>query len=121
MGIFDSLKNMTNQAVKNNVSKAVSGAVNNAMHKSKTFVFADYPKNADELKKMPELDFSSPLSTAAFAMLVLLEYDESPENTIEMLNVLKGPQPMNGMDIQFLRDRIRGRGYIPRSYFEVHP
>ena len=32
MGIFDSLKNMTNQAVKNNVSKAVSGAVNNAMH-----------------------------------------------------------------------------------------
>ena len=118
MGIFDSLKNMTNQAVKNNVSKAVSGAVNNAMHKSKTFVFADYPKNADELKKMPELDFSSPLSTAAFAMLVLLEYDESPENTIEMLNVLKGPQPMNGMDVQFLRDRIRGRGYIPRSYFE---
>ena len=75
-------------------------------------------KNADELKKMPELDFSSPLSTAAFAMLVLLEYDESPENTIEMLNVLKGPQPMNGMDIQFLRDRIKGRGYIPRSYFE---
>lgn len=118
MGIFDSLKNMTNQAVKNNVSKAVSGAVNNAMHKSKTFVFADYPKNADELKKMPELDFSSPLSTAAFAMLVLLEYDESPENTIEMLNVLKGPQPMNGMDVQFLRDRIKGRGYIPRSYFE---
>ena len=53
MGIFDSLKNMTNQAVKNNVSKAVSGAVNNAMHKSKTFVFTDYPKNADELKKMP--------------------------------------------------------------------
>ena len=67
---------------------------------------------------MPELDFSSPLSTAAFAMLVLLEYDESPENTIEMLNVLKGPQPMNGMDVQFLRDRIKGRGYIPRSYFE---
>lgn len=118
MGIFDSLKNMTNQTVKNNVSKAVSGAVNNAMHKSKTFVFADYPKNADELKKMPELDFSSPLSTAAFAMLVLLEYDESPENTIEMLNVLKGPQPMNGMDVQFLRDRIKGRGYITRSYFE---
>ena len=77
MGIFDSLKNMTNQAVKNNVTKAVSGAVNNARYKSKTFVFADYPKNADELKKMPELDFSSPLSTAAFAMLVLLEYDES--------------------------------------------
>lgn len=57
MGIFDSLKNMTNQAVKNNVSKAVSGAVNNAMHKSKTFVFADYPKNADELKKCRSLTF----------------------------------------------------------------
>ena len=89
MGIFDSLKNMTNQAVKNNVSKAVSGAVNNAMHKSKTFVFADYPKNADELKKMPELDFSSPLSTAAFAMLVLLEYDESPAGDIFLAHILR--------------------------------
>ena len=101
MGIFDSLKNMTNQTVKNNVSNAVSGAVNNAMYISKTFVFADYPKIADELKIMPELVFSSPLASAAFAILVLLEYDESPENTIEMLNVLKGPQPKNGMVIQF--------------------
>lgn len=118
MGIFDSIKNMTNQTVKNSVSKAVSGAVNNAMYKSKTFVFADYPKNVDELNKLPELDFSSPLAITALSVLVLLEYDESFENTIEMLNVLKGPQPMNGMDIQFLRDRIKGRGYIPRSYFE---
>ena len=84
MGIFDSLKNMTNQAVKNNVSKAVSGAVNNAMHKSKTFVFADYPKNADELKKMPELDFSSPLSTAAFAMLILDEATSSIDTRTEI-------------------------------------
>lgn len=118
MGIFDSLKNITGQTVKNNISKAVTGTVNNAMYKSKTFVFADYPRNAEELKKLPEIDLTSPLAAAALAMLVLLEYDESPEKTVEMLNVLKGPQPMNGMDIQFLRDRIRGRGYIPRSYFE---
>lgn len=118
MGIFDSFKNITGQTVKNNISKAVTGTVNNAMYKSKTFVFADYPRNVEELKKLPEIDLTSPLAAAALAMLVLLEYDESPENTVEMLNVLKGPQPMNGMDIQFLRDRIRGRGYIPRSYFE---
>lgn len=91
------------------------------MHKSKTFVFADYPKNADELKKMPELDFSSPLSTAAFAMLVLLEYDESPENTIEMLNVLKGPQPMNGMDVQFCVTESRAGDIFLAHILRVHP
>ena len=57
MGIFDSLKNMTNQTVKNNVSNAVSGAVNNAMYKSKTFVFADYPKMQMNSKKCRSLTF----------------------------------------------------------------
>lgn len=71
--------------------------------------------------KMPELDFSSPLSTAAFAMLVLLEYDESPENTIEMLNVLKGPQPMNGMDVQFCVTESRAGDIFLAHILRVHP
>ena len=63
MGIFDSLKNMTNQAVKNNVSKAVSGAVNNAMHKSKTFVFADYPKKYSKIGRAVMLQLPRTTST----------------------------------------------------------
>lgn len=58
------------------------------MHKAK-HLYLPIIRKMQMNSKMPELDFSSPLSTAAFAMLVLLEYDESPENTIEMLNVLK--------------------------------
>ena len=77
MGIFDSLKNMTNQAVKSNVSKAVSGAVNNAMHKSKTFVFADYPKNADvtylEVKVVKAPDYIKNLSYTPQKVEYILE------------------------------------------------
>ena len=43
MGIFDSLKNMTNQTVKNTIRTAITGRGDNAMHKFNIFVFADYP------------------------------------------------------------------------------
>lgn len=35
-----------------------------------------------------------------------------------MLDYLRGPRPMNGMDKQFISDRFRDRDYTPRSYFE---
>ena len=35
-----------------------------------------------------------------------------------MLDFLRGPRPMNGMDKQFVADRFRGKDYVPRSYFD---
>lgn len=35
-----------------------------------------------------------------------------------MLDYLRGPRPMNGMDKQFIADRFRDKDYVPRSYFE---
>ena len=35
-----------------------------------------------------------------------------------MLNWLRGPRPLNGMELSFLRDRFRGgKTYLPFSYF----
>ena len=34
-----------------------------------------------------------------------------------MLNFLKGPQPLSEYDKSFLKDRIRGKTYVPFSYF----
>ena len=86
--------------------------------KSETFTFAALPKNVAELKALPESDLNSPFKTAALTVAVLNHYCENVEETIEMINFLKGPQPLSPYDIQFLRDRLKGRDYVPRSYFE---
>ena len=34
------------------------------------------------------------------------------------MNLLRGPRPMTTYDAQFLRDRLRGKPYLPFAYFE---
>ena len=34
------------------------------------------------------------------------------------MNLLRGPRPMTPYDCQFLRDRLRGKAYLPLAYFE---
>ena len=58
------------------------------------------------------------LISCALTMLVLLNYGDDVNATIEMLNYLKGPEPMNAYQIQFLKDRLAGKEYVARSFFE---
>lgn len=113
MGLFDQLKRENVQEI----GSAAAGAVKSAGGKRETFTFASLPKNAAQLQAMPEAALTTPFMTAALTAAVLCRYEESPQDTIDMLNFLKGPQPMSVYDQQFLRDRLKGRGYIPRSYF----
>ena len=34
------------------------------------------------------------------------------------MDLLRGPRPMTPYDAQFLRDRLRGKEYLPLAYFE---
>lgn len=113
MGLFDSLKqagNAVGQAI-DETAKAVGG-------KRETFTFTDIPRSVADLKALPESDLSTPFKTCALTMLVLLNYGDNVDATIEMLNFLKGPEPMNQFQIQFLRDRLQGKEYVARSFFE---
>ena len=85
--------------------------------KSKAFAFDKIPTTVNELKSFAESDLSSPFKTCALTMLVLLNYQNSVEGTVDMLNFLKGPEPMSAYDIQFLRDRLKGKEYVARSFF----
>ncbi len=114
MGLFDSLKNQAGMGIGN----AVNNAVNAATKKKETFTFSIIPRSVEELKSLPESDLSTPFKTCALTMLVLLNYDNDVNATIEMLNYLKGPEPVNAFQAQFLRDRLNGKGYVVRSYFE---
>ena len=115
MGLFDSI---ARSAVSGAVSNAVSGAVNEAVKKRETFTFTTIPRSVEELKALPESDLSTPFKTCALTMLVLLNYTNDVNATIEMLNFLKGPDPVNEYQKQFLRDRLQGKDYVVRSFFE---
>lgn len=115
MGLFDSI---AKSAVSGAVSNAVSGAINEASKKKETFTFTTIPRSVEELKALPESDLSTPFKTCALTMLVLLNYTNDVNATIEMLNFLKGPDPVNEYQKQFLRDRLQGKDYVVRSFFE---
>ena len=78
-------------------------------------IFNSLPKSVEELKQLA--DFSTPFKTAALAVAVMCNYENSPEKTYDMIDYLKGPAELSIMDKQFIRDRLAGKAYVPRSYF----
>ncbi len=82
-----------------------------------TFHFSAIPENIAQLQALPEAALTSPFQTAALTALVLLRYETDPAAAIDLLNFLKGPQPLSPFEQQFLRDRLQGKGYVARSYF----
>lgn len=114
MGLFDSIARQAGNAIGN----AASSAINEAARKRETFTFTTIPRSVADLKALPESDLSTPFKTCALTMLVLLNYGDDVNATIEMLNFLKGPEPMNPYQIQFLKDRLAGKEYVVRSFFE---
>ena len=90
----------------------VPGKAVNAME-SKRVVLNPLPKTAAEIKPA-----NTPQQTAAYAIAALVRYTENAEAGIAMLDVLRGPRPLNNFNKQFLRDQLRGKEYTAKSYFD---
>ncbi len=86
------------------------------MNKTEIITFEKLPASIEELKQMADLN--SPFKTAALAVAVFANYEKNVDATVEMLNFLRGPRPLSQYDIQFIRDRLAGKGYVIRSYFK---
>ena len=115
MSIFDKLKRGAAEAVKN----AAQGAVSNFTSKKETFTFAALPESLAEMQALPEAKLENPYQTAALTLCALCVYAADKNIGTEMLNWLRGPRPLSGMDISFLNDRFRdGKTYVPFSYFK---
>ncbi|MBO4872805.1 MAG: DUF4428 domain-containing protein [Lachnospiraceae bacterium] len=83
------------------------------------FVFPALPKTREELLALPRISFQDPFSIAAAAVAAFTRFPEDPEACYDMLDALKGPQPLSTMDKSFIRDRFYdGKDYVPRSYFD---
>ena len=76
------------------------------------------PKTLEELRVFPGADLTDYRYTAALAVAVLATYPRDKESCFAMLDYLKGPQPLSTYEKQFIDDRLRGKEYLPFSFFE---
>ncbi|MBR5724854.1 MAG: hypothetical protein IKX62_05715 [Bacteroidales bacterium] len=95
-------------------SRLVTKAVTN---KTRSFTFPALPRDLDSLKALPEATLQDAYGVAALTIAALVRYETDPEACFEMLNWLKGPDPLTPADKIFLRERLQGKEYKPRSFF----
>ena len=84
-----------------------------------TVVFEKLPKSLDEMKALPQAAMTTIEDTAALTIAALALYPENKEESLAMLDWLRGPRPMSPMEKQFINDRFMdGKEYLARSYFK---
>lgn len=60
----------------------------------------------------------TPEKISALFLCALSLFDRNMADGVSAMNLLRGPKPMTPYDTQFLRDRLRGKAYLPLAYFE---
>ena len=125
MSLFDMFKSKAENAVKKTVNSAVtqginkvSSAVSNMGNKKEEIVFSSLPTSLEEFKALPQAAMSTPFETAALTVLAFCYYPQNKELSLQMVDFLKGPRPLSGVEKSFIADRFRDSDYVPRSYFE---
>lgn len=106
MGLFDNLQNQ---------AKSIPRKPG---EKREQFIFTSIPAALDEFTSLPQAAMSTPFETAAMTVIALCAYPYNQELSVQMLNFLRGPRPLNGAEIGFINDRFRSADYVPRSYFD---
>lgn len=134
MGLFDGLKNMLKSDINSAANRTVNNAVNSANRKAEeaivgavtgkgrnskqAFTFASLPKTLEELQALPEASLDSAFKTSALVVATLCNYPKNPEESIKMLNFLKGPESFNPSEQAFVAERLKNQPYKPFSFFE---
>jgi len=125
MGLFDKIKSQATGAVKqttnstaHSVTQAAASGLKSLQNKRETFTFQSLPQSVAELQALPEANLASPYGTAALAVAAMCAYEANPQAVVDMLNFLRGPKPLLPYDVQFLRDRLKGKEYKTFSFFE---
>lgn len=60
----------------------------------------------------------TPEGVCALFLCAVKLFDGSRDEGTKAMDILRGPRPMSPYDVQFLRDRLRGKAYLPLAYFE---
>ena len=81
-------------------------------------VFDKIPQTVEEFTSLPQASQTSEFDVAALTVIALSVYPKDKEQSLAMLNVLRGPRPLSEMEKQFIRDRFMDSDYVPRSFFK---
>ena len=80
-------------------------------------VIQKIPENLQEFERLAAQG-RKPEHICALFLCALALFDRDKDAGISAMNLLRGPRPMTPYDAQFLRDRLRGKPYLPFAYFE---
>lgn len=75
------------------------------------------PENLQEFESLAGAQ-RTPERICALFLCALSLFDRDRDAGAAAMNLLRGPRPMTPYDQQFLRDRLRGKSYLPLAYFE---
>ena len=100
------------------VSEAVKSAAQSFGNNSVPIAVSSSPGSLQEFTSLPQAAMATPFDTAAMTVIALCVYPYNAEAAVQMLNYLRGPRPLSGHELSFLKDRFRDGDYVPRSYFE---
>jgi hypothetical protein len=115
LSLFDKLKDQAAGAMGQTVNKATGGG-----NQPVSIVFASMPETLAEFTALPQAALSTPFDTAAMSIAALCVYSLNKDETIAMINFLRGPNPMSPRDVSFLADRMAQNskaGFLGASYF----
>lgn len=108
---------MTDIGVLSSLDKA-SAVPEGADAPQMTISFFAIPDSLSAFTALPQAALKTPFDAAALTLLALCVYTSDPQTGVEMLNWLRGPRPLNTMELSVLRDCFRsGKTYLPFSYF----
>ena len=82
-----------------------------------TVIFSDIPDTLEAFRALPQCDLSRPENTCALLLLAARLFIKDRDAGTAAMNLLRGPRPMTPYDVQFLRDRLRDKPYLPLAYF----
>ena len=80
-------------------------------------VIQKIPENLQEFEILA-VKGRQPEHICALLLCALALFDRDKDAGAAAMNLLRGPRPMTPYDAQFLRDRLRGKEYLPLAYFE---
>lgn len=86
-------------------------------NKSWQVVFNELPTTLEMFRALPQANLQEPHYAAALLIPALCLWPTNKNVALEMINFLKGPQGFSTYDIQFISERLRGKEYVPFSYF----
>lgn len=82
-------------------------------------IYHQLPQNQADMEALvAEYGREDERRVCAYFHAALVRYPDSADDCYDMLDVLRGPQPMSAAEKSFMKERFSDKLYLPRTYFE---